>query len=107
RGVVDYVVLSLLVLAILWNVIQLTRRVHAVGGGRSVWHVQRTVLFWIVGLMNSVLIRPELAGSWRNYVGWGMLALAVFDTVLLFRSERRAIAMQVVAETGQPVPERE
>jgi len=92
RGPVDYVVIAAVVAAIVWNVVQLGRRFHRDGGGRAVWHVQRTCLFWIIGLMNTVWIRPEDVGSWKNFVGWAILAIAVVDTVLLFRRERRILA---------------
>lgn len=89
RGTVDYVVIGLVVAAILWNVVQLSRRLHSSGGARDVWHVQRTVLFWIVGVFNTAMLRPEDVGSWKNWVGWAFLAIAAIDTVALLRKEAR------------------
>jgi hypothetical protein len=54
-----------------------------------VWHVQRAVLFWLVGLFNTALIRPEEVGSWRNWLGRIFLLIAAGDTVALFVRERR------------------
>jgi hypothetical protein len=92
RTAIDWVVIGLLVCAILFNLVQLGRRLHGSGGGRDVWHLQCTVLFWIVGLMNTALLRPEDAGSWRLWAGWALIAVAAADTVTLFRKERRAVA---------------
>ena len=44
------------------------------------WTIARTLLFIIVGLMNTVFIKPEDIGTWKNYVGYGFLLLAVVDT---------------------------
>ena len=57
-------------------------------GPRCQWHwrVQRTLLFWIVGLFNTVFIRPEDAGRWKHWVGWGFVALAMGDSALLART---------------------
>lgn len=47
------------------------------------WEIQRTLLFWIIGLLNTALIRPEQIGSWRSWVGWTFIALASLDTIRL------------------------
>lgn len=49
RGWIDYLVISLVSLAITYNVVQLARRMYALSGSRGVWHVARTVLFWVLG----------------------------------------------------------
>jgi len=95
RGVIDYAVIGLVCLAILWNLVQLSRRLYGAGGARAAWHVQRTALFWIVGLLNTVQLRPEHVGTWRPWVGGVMLALALADTIALFRAERRVTQMPV------------
>ncbi len=89
RTGIDYAVISLVCLAIVWNLAQLSRRLYPTGGGKAVWHVQRTVLFWIIGTFNTVLLRPEHVGGWRPWVGGAMLALALADTIALFFKERR------------------
>jgi hypothetical protein len=48
-----------------------------------VWQIQRTLLFWIIGLFNTVFIRPADVGTWKNWLGWLLLALALIDTVSL------------------------
>ena len=72
------------------------------GGGKAVWHVQRTVLFWIIGLMNTVWIRPEDPGTWKNYLGWIVLTLAAADTAYLAYKERQiASATHACARRSQ------
>ena len=88
RGAIDWTVISLVTLAILWNLFQLGRRLHQSGGGKAVWHLTRTLMFWIIGLFNTTLIRPEEVGTWKNYLGWALLVVAAFDTVALYRKER-------------------
>ncbi len=36
----------------------------------------------IVGLMNTVLIKPEDIGTWKNYIGMLFLLIATINTVL-------------------------
>jgi hypothetical protein len=88
RGLVDYVVIGLIVAAILWNVLQLSRKMYALGGQSAAWHVLRTTLFWIIGLGYTVWVRPEDAGTWRNWMGYAVLILAVADTIALYSKER-------------------
>lgn len=99
RTFVDFTVIALVVGAITWNLVQLGRRLNECFGGKAVWHLQRTVLFWIVGLMNTALLRPEHEGSWRVWVGWVILMLAALDTIALFRKEQTAIS------TATPQPQ--
>ena len=47
------------------------------------WAIPRTILFWVIGIMNTILIRPEDTGTWKNYLGYGILLLAVIDTIFL------------------------
>ena len=39
----------------------------------------------IVGLMNTVFIRTEDIGSWKNYAGYLFLIIAVIDTFILVK----------------------
>ena len=48
-----------------------------------VWQIQRTLLFWIIGLFNTLLIRPADVGTWKHWLGWLLLALALIDTISL------------------------
>ncbi len=88
RTAVDFVVIALVVGAILWNFIQLGRRLYQTYGARAVWQVQRTLAFWLIGLFNTLLIRAEDAGSWKNWLGWCFLLIAVIDSIALYRKER-------------------
>jgi hypothetical protein len=90
RGWIDLLVIGLVIAAIAWNVLQISRKLHRVEGRSGVWHVQRTVLFWIIGIFNTAMVRPGDVGSWKNWLGWLLVALAAMDTVLLFRRERAA-----------------
>lgn len=45
------------------------------------WPVARTALFWVIGLLNTVLLQPEDAGTWKEYAGLLFLLLAVIDTI--------------------------
>lgn len=96
RGFVDWVVIGLVATAVLWSLVQLGRRLHRAAGGRAVWHLQRTVLFWILGLLNTALLRPEDVGTWKNWVGWVLLLIAAADSVALFKKE-----LQSISDPGQ------
>ncbi len=49
------------------------------------WTISRTVLFITIGLMNTVFIRPEDIGTWKNYAGYGFLIVAVLDTFFIIK----------------------
>ena len=44
-----------------------------------------TTLF--VGLMNTVFIRTEDVGSWKNYIGYAFLAIAFVNSIFFIRSK--------------------
>jgi len=50
------------------------------------WTIIRTLLFLVVGLMNTVFIKTEDIGSWKNYVGYALLVFALIDIFLLVKS---------------------
>ena len=52
---------------------------------KNSWPVIRMLLFLVVGIFNTVLIRPEDVGTWKNYLGYALLLLGVIDAVLLVR----------------------
>ena len=89
RTAIDWTVIGLVAGAILFNLVQLGRRLHELGGARDVGRLLYTVGFWFVGLMNTVRIRPEAAGTWKHNVGWALLVCALIGTGTLFRKERR------------------
>lgn len=90
RGAVDWVVATVVALALLWALVGLGRRLYQLGGGRDVWHELRTVLFSLLGLMNTVWARPGDVGSWKWWVGVALLVIAAADTVALYLKERKA-----------------
>ena len=49
------------------------------------WTIIRTVMFYIIGLMNTVLIRTEDIGTWKNYAGYLFLLVAAVDTFFLIK----------------------
>lgn len=100
RGAVDWVVLGLIGLAVLWNLVRLGQRLYGHGGGRDLWHLLRTLLFWGIGLLNTLFIPAAEVGSWKNVLGWVVLALAVMDTVLLYRKERAATSPAPAEQPG-------
>ncbi len=100
RGFIDHVVIALVCLAVLWNLTQLGRRLHEAHGTRGLWHMQRTVLFWIVGVLNTVLIRDEFQGTWKHWLGWALVAIAVCDTIAILKKENQQVSG--VAEDDSP-----
>lgn len=59
---------------------------------KLIWTIIRMLTFATVGILNTVLIKTEDIGSWKNYVGYLFLALAIYDIVILilyFRKIRR------------------
>jgi len=50
------------------------------------WSIIRIATFIFVGLMNTVLIRPEDVGSWKNYLGYFFLLMAIVDTYFTIRN---------------------
>lgn len=46
-----------------------------------IWPVIRWVNFLVVGLMNTLLIEPEDAGTWKKRVGYSFLLLVLTDLV--------------------------
>lgn len=104
RTVVDFVVIALVLSAIAWNLFKLSQRLHRSNGSKEVWHVLRTVLFWIIGLGNTVFVKTVDAGTWRNWLGWIMLGLAVADTITLFFKERTVMKVSTEATGGPESP---
>ena len=62
-----------------------------VNKGRFLWVVVRTITFVIVGLFNTVFIQPEDIGTWKNYLGYGLLILALIDVILLIKNRNKKI----------------
>jgi hypothetical protein len=60
---------------------------------KIIWHNTRTATFYIVGFLNTILIRPEHIGTWRHFLGIFLLVLAVVETIVILRKtiEQRRI----------------
>jgi len=55
-----------------------------------IWQYLRPILFIILGLFNTVLIRPEDIGSWQNYLGYAFLVLGFIDALVVIRKHRKS-----------------
>lgn len=58
------------------------------------WSIIRTATFILVGLMNTLLIRPEDVGTWKNYAGYFFLFMAVVDIFFGIRHFARSRGMK-------------
>ena len=45
------------------------------------WPIIRAIL-----LLNTVLIRPEDVGTWKNYLGYAFLFMGIIDAFFLVRN---------------------
>ncbi len=61
---------------------------------KTSWKIIRTILFLVVGLMNTVLIKPEDIGRFKNYLGYGLLILGIIDAFFLIRSKIKSRKIQ-------------
>ncbi|MFC2083433.1 hypothetical protein ACFLS9_00095 [Bacteroidota bacterium] len=52
---------------------------------KIVWNYTRTVIFYFLGILNTIFIRPEDVGTWKHYLGYILLVLAVVDTIFLVK----------------------
>lgn len=93
RGLLDWIVIAATSGALLFNLVRLGLRLYGAGGLKALWHLQRTLLFWIIGLMNTLLARPADIGGWKNVLGWLFIALALADSVAIYRRERAALPL--------------
>ena len=46
-----------------------------------IWSIIRILTFIFFGVFNTLFIKPEDIGTWKNYLGYFLLALAVYDIV--------------------------
>lgn len=49
------------------------------------WAISRILLFIIVGLFNTVLIKTEDVGTWKNYLGYAFLLIALIEIFFLIK----------------------
>lgn len=47
---------------------------------KLIWHIIRILTFYLLGIMNTVLIRPEHLGTIKNYIGYALLVVAIMYT---------------------------
>lgn len=50
------------------------------------WHIIRTLIFYLIGLLNTVFVKSENIGSLENYAGYLFLILAVIDTIVIIKN---------------------
>jgi len=53
---------------------------------RIVWNYIRTAIFYFLGILNTVFIRPEDIGTWKHFLGYLLLILAVVDTIFIIKN---------------------
>lgn len=58
------------------------------------WPLIRTLLFIVLGLINTVFIKPEDLGSFKNYLGYGLLIMGLIDAFFLIRSKIKSRKIQ-------------
>ena len=46
---------------------------------KHIWTMIRAIIFLTVGLMNTVFIKYEDIGTWKNYFGYAFLIVALID----------------------------
>jgi len=56
---------------------------------KLIWSIFRTIGFVLVGLMNTLFLRVEDVGSWKNYVGYAFLIIAAIDIIGILISYRK------------------
>lgn len=62
---------------------------------KLMWDVSRTLLFTIIGLMNTIFAKPEDIGSYKNYLGMLFLVIAAVDAlVLIFNFKKRYLKLK-------------
>ena len=56
------------------------------------WTILNIIIFTVIGLMNTVFLKPADVGTWKNYVGYGFLLIAIIElTYYLLILKRRKI----------------
>ena len=54
------------------------------------WPIIRTIIFIILGLMNTVFIKPEDIGTLKNYIGYAFLVLAVIGVLQVLNQLKKS-----------------
>jgi hypothetical protein len=64
---------------------------------KRIWNYLRTLVFYTLGLKYTVFIRPEQIGTWPHLIGYFLIVLAIFDTILIvkyFIKQKRRIGVE-------------
>jgi hypothetical protein len=86
--VMDTAALALVIALLVYQLIGLAQRLRQVAAGLGRWSIPRNLLFWTVGLMNTLWLDPELRHGFRPWVGTAFLVFAALEVVVLYRLER-------------------
>lgn len=70
---------------------------------KNYWPIIRTLTFLIVGVFNTFLIRPEDSESWKNYLGYFLLALVVFEIASYFIKKIRRVKHVAFDKVGNRI----
>jgi hypothetical protein len=49
---------------------------------KDLWTIMRTLLFIVIGILNTVLIRQQEIGTWKNYLGYLLLTVGVIELAI-------------------------
>ncbi len=55
---------------------------------KNIWTIFRILTFYIVGMFNTVLIKQEDVGTWKNYLGFLLLLIALIDTIVFIKKNK-------------------
>lgn len=55
---------------------------------KNSWAILRILTFYIVGMFNTELIKQEDLGTWKNYLGYLLLLIAVIDTIAFIKKNK-------------------
>ena len=55
------------------------------------WEIARILLFVVIGSMNTVFIKTEDIGTWKNYLGYLVLFIAAVEVLFLINQYLRII----------------
>ena len=86
--VLDTAALAFVIALLVYQLIGLTQRLSLAEAGLGHWSIPRNLLFWTVGLMNTLWLTPELRHSFRPWMGTAFLVFAALEVVVLYRLER-------------------
>ena len=49
---------------------------------KDLWTSIRALLFIVIGILNTVLIRQQEIGTWKNYLGYLLLTVGVIELAI-------------------------